>query len=207
MAWNNTKYAGEFNFGNTVRSYFKSMETKGYWFSFTDETMALPYLSMTLILETMLFPKIGTTTGYIEKDGNIMPEYGSGELKSCAQIEQIQNGAMTFVDDFVEFEPDVRLIQYNDATKAFAQLAFKPTLIQAKTFSNIPFEDGKVYSLASSQPFWYYLFHPVRLLQDYKEARWKEGFIKQVIPFIKTPHRIVLLGRSIKASIGPKFSK
>ncbi len=185
-------------FGNTVRNNYREMATHGYWFSFDDESMASPFLSMTFILEVMLFPSAGTTTGYVSKGKKVFPLHASCEMQNFEQIGQLQRGAMTFVDDFIESGLSIQQIKCDEATKSFCKFAFEPTLIQAKTFANIPFEDGKRFNLASSQSFWHYLFHPICLFRDYKAARWKEGFIKQVLPLIKTPHYIVILGEKVK---------
>lgn len=187
-------------FGNTVRNYFPAMIMQGYWFNFKDEKMAGPYLSMTFILETILFPKIGTTIGYGEKEGIIRPEYKACEIHNFDKIEQFQNGAKKFMEDYLHFNLGGQHIEKTESVKAFQKVAFEPTLSQAKALANIPCEDGKIFYVASARSFGYYLLHPVRLFKDYKAARWKEAFVKQVLPILPQTHPIVVMGRNLKNS-------
>ena len=69
-------------------------------------------------------------------------------------------------------------------------MAFQPTILQAKTLSLLPYEEGKVMRIAYIDNKRNYFFRPKKILTDYEKAKWKTGFIKQLVPFVKNPHRI-----------------
>lgn len=73
---------------------------------------------------------------------------------------------------------------------AYRKLSFYPTLDQAAKLSALPFENGKLYTLAEVRSFHDYLLHPKWFVKDYMGTLWKEGFIKQVLPFVRDPYRI-----------------
>ena len=191
-------------FGNTKRSYFPNMSIFGYWFSEADEEQALPYLPMEYILETMLFNNIGTVIGYEKKEGIVSPVYGNCEMTDFYIVEEFQKGAMQFVYDYTTFVKTIAIIPSEEAVKAYKMLAFYPTLAQARKFSEMPYEDGKIYKLANAKSLIYYLVHPGRLLSDYQSSVWKEGFIKQVLPFLRNPYRVDMMIKKIIRALGIK---
>ncbi|OUO92924.1 hypothetical protein B5F39_08695 [Cloacibacillus sp. An23] len=194
-----TKVMGMY-FGNTKRASFSKMDTCGYWFDTDDERLVLSQLSMMYILEVMLFPKIGTTSGYVYEENHIIPLYAKCEMgDGFEKVEEFQIGAMQFIDDYINKSPYKNLpFLKNDAVMAYEKLAFQPTLYQAKMLSSLPYEDGDIKPLALEKNIFYYLLRPRSLLNDYKQARWKPGFIKQVFPFIKNPHQLDLLVKNRK---------
>lgn len=185
-------------FGTTVRNYFRKMDMHGYWFSDADEwRVGSSYLSMTFLLEVMLFPQVGTTIGYLKENGMTVPQYSACEMQNYDKVEQFQNGARAFVEDYLRFDSNLTEFSKNDAIVMFQRFAFYPTLSQAKTLADLTYEDGKIFGLATAHSIRYYLFHPVCFVRDYKGARWKEGFIKQVEPYLLPVHRIATLGKKI----------
>lgn len=89
-----------------------------------------------------------------------------------------------------------RPVDAAEAARAYESLAFMPSLKTAKAFSALEYEDGRVYTLAKTAPRLSYLFRPSQLLRDYRNAKWKEGFIKQLLPWIADPHAIACLVKS-----------
>jgi len=193
------KYTGIY-FGSTLRKSFKEMETYGYWFDTVDEQAILPKLTMISILEVMLFPKIGTTISYEKKSKGIVPIYGKCEMdESYEHVKEFQNGALEFINNYVKnslfFNKE---ILSTIAVKAYEKMAFQPTILQAKTLSLLPYEEGKVMRIAYIDNKRNYFFRPKKILTDYEKAKWKTGFIKQLVPFVKNPHRIDSLIKKIK---------
>lgn len=185
------KYLGLY-FGSTIRNTFGQMNMDGYWYNTYDEFSILGKLTMISILEVMLFPKIGTTLAYKMEKGKIIPIYRECEMDDTYQmIEEFQAGALSFISDYNEFSPYAYSeIPAELATKAYEKLAFQPTLHQAKMFSRFPYEEVGVSKIADVKKLKYYLMKPNKLLSDYKAAKWKTGFIKQICPFITNPHYI-----------------
>lgn len=191
-------------FGNTKRGSFPDMNIYGYWFSDTDEQQTLSYMPIVYILEVMLFNNIGTVIGYEKKENMVSPIYGSCEMTDFSMIEEFQKGAIRFIEDYTAFEKPNAVIPAEEAAKAYKTLAFYPSLAQAKQFSELPFEDGKIYKLAEARPLAYYFVHPRQLMRDYQSSVWKEGFIKQVLPFVRDPYGIDMAIKTAIRKLGIK---
>lgn len=194
------KYLGLY-LGNTIRSNFETMKSEGYWFNNTNELESIYKMSIVGILEIALFPNIGTTTGYkMDRDGEIKPIYAECEASDFSVIYNFQEGALRFIDDYMEYRDEEAIINADDAMKAYIKFAFRPTLKQAKLFSNLMYEDGKTKKLAEVKGWRFYIKNPYMLVKDYKESKWKEGFIKQLFPFIGRPDKIdkIIKARNFK---------
>lgn len=193
-----------FYFGNTQRCYFDEMNAQGYWFDSDDEFSVLPQLSLTFILEVMLFPCIGTTVGYKKDDESISATYGACEMdETYHMVREFQEGALRFIDDIVDNSGFIKWVTKPEiAVKAYENLAFHPSIHVAKKLSCLPYENRTVAKLAEARSLGYYLLRPQNFIRDYKKARWKPGFIKQVLPFIKDPYLIdtVIKNRNRKAA-------
>ena len=174
-------------FGNTKRKTYKNMESDGYWFSEENEKNALEYLSMICILEVMLFPKIGTTLGYLFDNGVYKPIYGSTEMPEDVVVNEFQRGTWKFVKDIARYLEDIVAIRADLAVAAYRRLTYQPTFHQAEIISGLLYEDGATNRLAEVRPWLNYLIKPSAIINDYARARWKEGFIKQIMPIVKNP--------------------
>lgn len=180
-------------FGNTKRSYFAEMDMSGYWFDLKNENDALSYMAAVNIIEVMLFEQIGTTVGYTKEDGRILPVYNNCEMRDYSLVRDFQDGAKTFIKDYIKFDSDINIIKSSDAVLAYSRLAFNPTLQQSKKLAILPYEEGKIYYLAKKHSFVSYLLKPKMLIADYAAAKWKEAFIKQLLPFVIHTHKIDVL--------------
>lgn len=178
--------------GSTIRNYFRKMDIQGFWFEAEDEFSILPKLTMMCILEVMLFPKIGTTISYEQKEKAVVPIYGPCEMnESYHFVHKFQNGAVQFVKDYIETYSDNNfLISPDVSLMAYEKMAFQPTLHQARQLGSLPYEEGKVVKLADAGKLYHYIIKPKDLIKDYSAAKWKTGFIKQLFPFIQNPHKI-----------------
>ena len=174
-------------FGNTKRETYKNMESDGYWFSEENEKNVLEYISMIYILEVMLFPKIGTTLEYVRETGIYKPVYGNTEMPEDVVVNEFQRGEKQFAKDIVGYLGDMGEVKADIAVLAYMKLTYSPTLYQAKVLSDLVFEDGSITRLAEVESWLHYITNPTALINDYAKARWKEGFIKQLLPIIKNP--------------------
>lgn len=189
-----------FYFGNSKRHYFKEMDLYGYWYSFDEEKKALAYLAMVNILEAMLFAQVGTTIGYKQDGDKTKPIYNECEMNDFSLIGEFQKGALKFIKDYTGEFPDYWNVNREEAVLGYSSMAFAPSLRQAKAFADLPYEEGGIKHMALSQGWKYYLTHPKQLLGDYAQAKWKEGFIKQIMPFVKKPHKIDVMVKRINSS-------
>jgi len=180
-------------FGNTKRSGCPKNNAKGYWFDNDDERTVRNELAITYILETMLFPDKGTTLGYKVTENDIVPCYAEFKQHNKDLIRLFQQGAIRFVKDYRESGPNMKCFNADESTLAYEHMAFQPTLKVAELFGNLRLEDGKMYQLARADNLFGYVIQPSKFIKDYIDARWKEGFIKQIFPLIRDPHRIACI--------------
>lgn len=188
-------------FGSTRRENYPEMSMSGYWLCL-EEREALPIAAMMKILEVMLLNDVGTVTGYAKEGEGILPIYGECEMEDYSFVKEFQSGAMHFVDDYSGFVGETpEAIPAAEAGRAYERLAFSPTVSQARRFSSLRYEDGRLYGLADVRQSNQYLLHPKLLLEDYKNAQWKEGFIKQVMPACGNPYGIdMAIKKIVRAS-------
>lgn len=185
-------------FGYYPRPEFVTLQADAYWVKSLDESKALEAMSIDLLLETMLFPDIGTIVSYQEKDGKILPIYEKCEMQDIGIVEQLQIGAKQFVRDIMASGSDLDGCNF---TYAMFSLAINPTYKIAKKLGALQYEDTTVETLAELKKIKYYMLCPWRLLFDFKKARWKEGFLRQILPFWIKPYwvsRLIRYRRKIK---------
>ncbi len=139
---------------------------------------------------------MGTTLEYTEKNGGYHPVYDSFCSPKFSFIEEFQQGAKQFIQDLSAQSQLFRPVDASEAALAYERLAFQPTLKTVKAFSALEYEDGKTFALAKTRSRLLYLVRPRLLFRDYRNAKWKEGFIKQLLPWITDPHAIACLVKS-----------
>ncbi len=188
--------------GISKRNTFDDMDVYGYWFRLKNEVDQNMLLSVTYIFETILFPHLGTTTDYELKEGRYCPVYEEKEVIDYTPIKQFQNGARRFVLDYISFFGKEINIRSSEAVRAFIRLAFEPGIEQVKAFSRLQYEEGIIENMIEAESLQHYIFHPVDFIRDYKVSRWKEGVIKQVLPWVKNPHQLNEMLRKVKELLG-----
>lgn len=174
--------------GIRKRINYGNMKVFGYWFKLKNELDSSKLLSSSFLLETMIFSHIGSTKAYKLIDDEVVPEYEEKEVTDYTVIKQFQNGAKRFVKDFVSYFGKNVDIKNFDAMRAFIRLVFEPEKEQIKLFSGLQYEDGDIENMVETKKLRHYMLHPKDLKSDYKASRWKEGYIKQVLPWIINPH-------------------
>lgn len=180
-------------FGNTKRNEYFHLKSEGYWFDEIDENKVKEELSITYILEVMLFPPVGTTLSYA-KDGSTIYAVHENVTPSLPKaIVDFQKGALRFVDDYCEQMPDGELIDAEEAVLGYKKFSFSPSWHYAKIFGNLNIEDGKIFQMCSMHKLSEYIKNPKTIFDDYASSRWKEGYIKCMFPMIYDPHRIACL--------------
>lgn len=183
-------------FGISKRDYFNDMNIKGYWFSFDKEEDSYRYISLISVLETMLFPQMGTTIAYKKENERIVPVYKDAEVSDYSFIGDFQQGGLQFVDDFARKFGNNQGLRSNTAVYGFTKMAFYPNSRQVDIIGNIPYEEEKIYHLVQRRPKYKYCINPKGLLLDYDNSRWKTGFIKWMFPFLHRPNDVEVLIRN-----------
>lgn len=144
------------------------------------------------LLETLFLEQDGSVQGYrLQPDGSCqavrapyeyLEEDGTASFE-LRQIEQLQKGALDFLEEFVR----LKLLR---GTPCSPEMLFRP-LYTACTrpsgkmlslFADFRFrDDGQVEPLAAPRPLRCYLISPRRLKQDFLAARWKIGFLRRLM--------------------------
>lgn len=181
-------------FGSTRWPENTGLNARGYWFDELSEDAVREQMAIIYILEVMLFPDVGTTNAYIKTgDGRYVPVYDAFCTPGFEMIGDFQRGAEQMIADLAQTRMSLAHIPAAEAAAAYEALAFRPTRRQARAFSGLEYENDKVFSVADSRGWPHYLLHPRHLAADYREARWKEGFLRQSLPWIRNPHFWVCL--------------
>lgn len=185
-------------FGSTRRPSFPDMRACGYWFDEPNELAAKERLSIIAILEVMLFPQVGTALEYASKNGFYSPVYDSFCTPKFSFVEEFQQGGMQLIQDLSSQRQLYRPVEAREAARAYERMAFQPSFKLAKAFSVLEHEDGTISTLAKPRSWFRYLFNPMLLIRDYKSARWKEGFIKLLLPWLPDPHFPAVMVKQIR---------
>lgn len=73
-------------------------------------------------------------------------------------------------------------ISPGEAFAPLRRLGTDPSVSEARLYGRIPFLDqGRTRPLAEPRSRLFYLFHPAALFRDFKESRWKMGFLRLLL--------------------------
>ena len=148
-------------------------------------------------LEFFLTAPHGTTLGYQEKSGKVVPilgeyEYaGSGaeSTKEAEVIRSLQTGALDFVGTFAKSELSAYISPVcKEVMAPLFQLCIKPTTKDLHRFGDILFFDADLAPMAKPKPLHYYLKNPHALRSDFGRSSWKPGFIRRLFFNLPLPY-------------------
>lgn len=136
------------------------------------------------LFESLFLEMKGSVEGYrILEGGEVLPERGPCEFRTeegillpeGEMILCLQERALESLEEERELTPE-------EAFAPLLRLGMEPTLAEARRFGNIPFLDqGRILPLARPGPPLFYLVRPLRLLKDFRESRWKMGFLRLLL--------------------------
>lgn len=137
------------------------------------------------LFESLFLEMKGSVTGYrILPEGKAVPERGRCEFRSGAGVLLPEGRMILGMQDRVlqSLEGGGRELPPADAFAPLLRLGMEPTLSEARRYGKIPFLDqGRIFSLAEPRPWIFYLTHPALLPQDFRESRWKMGFLRLLL--------------------------
>ncbi|HAM08540.1 MAG TPA: hypothetical protein DCP66_07115 [Collinsella sp.] len=162
-------------------------QMKGYLFDAChDDALYERERSFNMIFETLFSAPHGTTRGYQEKDGKVVPilaPYDGIEEKVGEEAERCRLGALDFAADFK------RVLGANGLTMApqkalsnMDRVGNSPSLAEAIFFGNWAMEsDGEIVCAAQPRNMAWYMSHPKALALDFEHTPWKVGFLKRLL--------------------------
>ena len=139
------------------------------------------------IFESMFLAPHGSVKTYKEEKGKIAPvlldyEYKDGIEKTS--YEEIQNGALEFISDYVQSDFNEYLdINSRVSFYSMMKFAYQPSSRDVKAFGDFKFLEDDIIYLAKPKSFGYYLIHPKKFLNDLYTSGWIIAFMKRLTYF------------------------
>lgn len=171
-------------------SMLNHIRAKGYLFDRNhDQQLSEKEKRFNAIVEMLFTANHGTTKGYIEKGGTVVPALGQWEyaepsyVEDFAAIQACQKGALAFIDDMIAAKnyfpfPNNRVVVFSN----WLELGNNPSDQTADYFGNLHFMDDTVKFLAKPQKHGYsYVFHPQAFLREMRDNFWQRGFIVRAL--------------------------
>ena len=131
------------------------------------------------LLEYLISEPCGPTLGYHEAGTSVSPM--REPVAPPAELLAVQRGVLRFAKEWsasslngLELSPDRTVLP-------FLRMARRPALRQAVCFGDFTLEDGVSFRLAAPAPLTAYLRNPARLARDFKDSRWKIGFLRRLL--------------------------
>ena len=131
------------------------------------------------LLEYLISEPCGPTLGYHEAGTSVSPV--REPVAPPAELLAVQRGVLRFAKEWsasslngLELSPDRTVLP-------FLRMARRPALRQAVCFGDFTLEDGVSFRLAAPAPLTAYLRNPARLARDFKDSRWKIGFLRRLL--------------------------
>ncbi len=109
------------------------------------------------------------------------PEFEKFEEKDWIILSEMQNGAITFVEDASLTLGELGIdILPESAYKAAEKLFLSPTMSDVDRLGNIMFYDVYYEKIVTYSGIKYYLRNPMKMYRDFMISNWKIGFIKRM---------------------------
>lgn len=136
------------------------------------------------LFESLFLEMKGSVAGYrILAGGEVLPERGVCEFRT-GEGALLPEGEMilSLQEKALENLKGDRDLTPGEAFAPLLRLGMEPTTEEARRFGRIPFLDqGRVLVLARPRSPLFYLVRPIRLLKDFRESRWKMGFLRLLL--------------------------
>ena len=159
--------------------------TDGYVYSKENPQLRKSVLCFFGVLEKLFQSMEGSTYGYEQKDGRVVPIYNEYEFEGKSKfihcIEEWQKGACDFVNESINI--DIKEKDYITLAYPLIKFGKYPSLKDVKLFSFFYNTDGiREYYVSQKGLFEY---KPKELVHELSNSVWKTGFMKSIfkIPF------------------------
>lgn len=174
----------------TESSILNHFQAKGYLFDGNHhQWLEREESTFNAIVELFFTADHGTTKGYAERQGTIIPVLGKWEYSESPYkedfmaIQACQMGALAFVDDMIAaknyspFNLNPVIVFAN-----WLQLGVNPSSQIAKFLGDLHFMDDDVQCLANPEKKRLdYFCHPYLFLKEIRNVLWRRGFLIRVM--------------------------
>lgn len=148
-------------------------------FLFHGEPAPLWYWVGQPMLERLISEPCGATGGYKERQGKVSPVLETAQYDE--RIVRIQHAALQFARSWHKGAWWGLRMPEEMVTRAYLDLVRGPALKDIQELGTITVEDGGTWALAAPKSLRLYLKRPKAFAQDFRQARWKNAFLKQAI--------------------------
>lgn len=173
---------------------YERSKMKGFFWEWTQKSNVAKCIlnGRKAIFESMFLSKEGSTIGYDCDENNISRpncERGQKNATNCIS-EDIQRGAMTFIDEFIHIEKYLPEFESKDVASGLVDFMLYPQK-RDMVIGDVEFENHRETSIASPKLFKCYLHKPKTFLVDFKNAEWKLGFLRRLFPLERGTMKIL----------------
>nr|WP_317398873.1 HAD family hydrolase [uncultured Gemmiger sp.] len=131
------------------------------------------------MLERLISEPCGATGGYKERQGKVSPVLETAQFDE--RIVRVQHAALRFARSWRDGPWWEIPLPEEMLTSAYLDLVRSPALRDIRELGTITVEDGGTWMLAAPKSWRHYLKRPKSFAQDFRQARWKNAFLKQAI--------------------------
>lgn len=129
------------------------------------------------MLERLISEPCGATAGYKECQGRVCPKLE--QVQFDERILKVQRAALRFARSWhASLWRDLPL-PVEMITAAYLDLVRNPSQTEIQELGSITVEDGATWTLATPQKLGAYIRNPRAFALDFRQARWKNAFLKK----------------------------
>lgn len=190
-------------------NHHTDVSMKGFLFD-DDENIDLYRMEADVnsLFEQVFMAPHGSVANYVLNDdgsfgGVEYCEYEQDDEESIRLLNDYQNGGLEFVRRFYEYS-DLFYIDGKKSASAILNQFLNPTYIDACQWGNLKFKDSEERALVYSLGLFFYIFHPKKMLKDFRRSVWKEGFLKQTFKFNINYYKLIKLRQKIRTMLNKK---
>lgn len=135
------------------------------------------------MLEQLISEPCGATVGYTDGAQGPMPVLE--EVRPDERILRLQSGVLHFARAWKEGPWRDLPLPADRLADAYLSLVRCPEQRDIRELGSLTVEDGESWSLAAPGKWQEYITHPKGFVQDFRQARWKNAFLKRAfrLPF------------------------
>lgn len=165
-------------------------------------------------LEILLTAPHGSVIGYKNNENKVVPIFGEYDYENNGKfleekyiIENMQNGALDFINDIKFLGMKYLDITPNIAINNFINFGISPTIKEAEKWGEFRFNADGLSKLIIIKSLKHYIFNLKDLIHDFKISMWKGGFLTRLLGTSKYNKFIIFMLNLLKSIYKHKKNK
>lgn len=174
--------------------YYSKECAKGFIVDKTHDQKNFDIINLFItIFEFLTLARHGSVKRFIENDNGVeFYEYEYANLREKNISEEIQKGALQFIEDFQNTDESKVYCKLENAIENLIHKCIYPNYEDAKMLGDILFSNDELKHIAKPKNIKFYILHPKIFFKDFYECNWKIGFLKRLF-VIKLPYYKVVV--------------